>query len=252
MSAGRLDFLFAGLERTISSTRIITFERSLLANQLLPREVVGAVAQGTSGSLTWRAGVLSGSIGTELTDFSGGYGAVAGLGYELPLFFHEGSIHLDYLYNNGNPGNNALEPYDHILSLWHQGKTGPFSMGVEFISAHGIEDNNMLFGLTLMPAYMLGKNVILKGDALEAVLRYQYSTCNGANGLQLQQRYEQKLVSGGQGDNYNAVYGGLNWLLYENRLKLMTGVEYSVMTDNAEDGGNFKGLTYLTGIRLYY
>ena len=30
----------------------------------------------------------------------------------------EGSLHLDYLYNNGNSANNALEPYDHILSLW--------------------------------------------------------------------------------------------------------------------------------------
>src|SRR5215813_3493271 len=44
LSAGRVDYLFTGLERSVSSIRIVTFERGLLANQLLPGEVVGAVA----------------------------------------------------------------------------------------------------------------------------------------------------------------------------------------------------------------
>ena len=131
LSAGRLDFLFAGLERTISSTKIATFERGLLVNQLLPAEVVGAVAQGKVGDFFYRAGVFSGSIEQEFTTFAGGFGAVAGVGYELPLFYAEGSLHLDYLYNNGNPSNNALESYDHVVSLWHQGQTGPFGLGVD-------------------------------------------------------------------------------------------------------------------------
>ncbi len=35
----------------------------------------------------------------------------------MPLFYTDGSLHLDYLYNNGNPSNDAFKPYDHILSL---------------------------------------------------------------------------------------------------------------------------------------
>lgn len=72
VSVGRVDFSFAGLERTISSTKIATFERGLLVNQLWPGEVVGAVAQGQSGDFTYRAGVFSGSIDEEFTTFGGG------------------------------------------------------------------------------------------------------------------------------------------------------------------------------------
>jgi phosphate-selective porin OprO/OprP len=252
VSAGRLDFLYTGLERTVSSNRIVTFERNLLTNQLLPHEVVGAVAQGKSGYISWHAGILSGNILQEFTNFSGGYGVVAGVGYELPLIYKEGSLHLDYLYNSGHSENNALEPYDHILSLWHQGKAGPFSMGIELIAGHGIEGQKSVFGFTILPTLLLGKNIIFKGDALEAVLRYHYATSNGPNGLIPQQRYEQKVMQKEMGDNYNAMYAGVNWLIYETRFKLMTGVEYSSMNDSEEDGGRINSWTYLAGVRVYF
>jgi phosphate-selective porin OprO/OprP len=48
------------------------------------------------------------------------------------------------------------------------------------------------------------------------------------------------------------VYVGINYLIYGQRLKLMNGVEYSVMHDSANDGGAFNGWTFLTGVRLYF
>jgi phosphate-selective porin OprO and OprP len=252
LSAGRLDFLYAGLERTISSTKIVTFERGLLANQLLPREMVGAVAQGQSGDFSYRGGVFSGSIEQEFTTFAGGFGAVAGVGCELPLFYSDGSLHLDYLYNNGNPSNNAFEPYDHVLSLWHQGQSGPFGLGVDSTFGHGLNARPAVFGLTVLPTYVFAKNVIRKGDALQAVLRYQFSVSDGDNGLQLQQRYEQEVVPDGFGDRYQAVYAGINYLIFGDRFKLMTGAEYAVMHDSAHDGGAFDGWTYLAGVRMFF
>ena len=252
LSIGRLDFLYGGLERTVSSTKIVTFDRGQLVNQLWPGEVVGIVAQGQSGDLSYRAGVLSGTIGREFTDFSGGFGAVAGVGYSLPLFYREGSLHLDYLYNNGNPGNDAFKPFNHILSLWHHGQAGPFGLGVDVTAGHGIDGNNSVLGLTFMPTYVFLNDLLRKGDALEAALRYQYEVSNGENGLHLQSRYEQKVVDGGRGNNYNAVYAGINYLIYSNMLKLMTGVEYSVMKDNSGTGNSFKGWTYFAGIRVYF
>lgn len=252
LSVGRLDFLFAGLERTVSSTKIVTFERGLLANQLLPGEVVGAVAQGQSGDFSYRAGVFSGSIKKEFTSFNGGFGAVAGVGYNAPLFYETGSLHLDYVYNNGNPSNNALEPYDHVLSLWHQGKVGPFNMGIDLTWGHGIEGRESVWGVTAPGTYELAKDVLRKGDALLAVLRYQYASSDGDNGLQLQSRYEQKVVPGGSGNGYHAVYAGLNYLIYDDRLKLMTGAEYARMKDSAAARDSFNGWTYNAGIRVYF
>lgn len=218
----------------------------------MPHEVVGALVEGKAGDFAYRAGVISGSIEQEFTTFAGGFGAVAGVGYKLPLFYSEGSLHLDYLYNNGNPSNNALEPYDHVVSLWHQGRAGPFGLGVDLTCGHGLDDRPAVFGVTVLPTFVFAKNVIRKGDALQAVLRYQFAISDGDNGLQLQQRYEQEVVPNGFGDQYQAVYLGLNYLIFGDRFKLMTGAEYSVMHDSAEDGGAFDGWTYLVGVRVYF
>jgi phosphate-selective porin OprO/OprP len=177
---------------------------------------------------------------------------VAGLGYDLPLFYKTGSLHLDYLFNNGNPANNALEPYDHLVSLWHQGQSGPFGLGVDLTWAHGVEARPAVFGLTVLPTYVFAKNVIRKGDALQAALRYQFAVSDGNNGLQLQSRYEGEVVPNGSGNRYQAVYAGINYLIFGNRLKLMSGVEYSVLHDS-EDGSNaFNGYTYLAGVRVFF
>ncbi len=45
---------------------------------------------------------------------------------------------------------------------------------------------------------------------------------------------------------------GINYLLFGDRLKLMTGAEYSVMHDSAHDGGEFDGWTYLVGARVHF
>jgi hypothetical protein len=70
--------------------------------------------------------------------------------------------------------------------------------------------------------------------------------------VQLQKRYEQEVVPDGFGNHYEAIYGGLNYLIFGDRLKLMTGVEYASMHDSAKDGGEFHGWTFLTGVRVYF
>ena len=252
LDLGRVDAQFTGLERSVSSTKIATFERGLLANQILPHQVVGALVDGRPGDFSYRAGIFSGSIEDEFTEFRGGAGAMAGVGYELPWFYETGNLHLDYLFNNGNPSNNALEPYDHVFSLWHQGQAGPFGLGVDLTWGHGLESRPAVFGVTVLPTYVFASNVVRKGDALQAVLRYQFAVSDGDNGLQLQQRYEQEVVSGGFGNRYHAVYGGINYLIFGDRLKLMTGAEYAAMHDSAHDGGEFEGWTYLAGVRVYF
>lgn len=252
LSAGRVDYLFTGLERSISSTRIVTFERGLLVNQLMPGEVVGIVAESKVGDFSFRGSLFSGSVGEEFTQFKGGFGATGGVGYNLTLFYETGGVHLDYLFNNGNSGNNALEPYDHIVSLWHQGNIGPFGLGVDLTWGHGLDSRPAVFGLTVLPSYVFAKNVIRKGDALQVALRYQFAVSDRDNGLELQQRYEQDVVPSGFGDHYHAVYAGLNYLIFGDRFKIMTGAEYSVMHDAANDRGEFNGWTYFAGVRVYF
>ena len=84
LTLGRMDFVFAGLERSQSSNRIPAFERGLLPNQILPGEAVGAVAAGEQGKWSYHGGAFSGSIEQEFTDFAGGGAALAGAGHEPP------------------------------------------------------------------------------------------------------------------------------------------------------------------------
>jgi phosphate-selective porin OprO/OprP len=253
VSLGRVDyFSFAGLEQGAASSRISTFEQGLLVNQLAPTEIVGAMVQGNQGPFSGLVGIVSGSTTENFTDFAGGVGVLAGVSYDLPLFYERGSLNLDYVFNNGNPSNNALKPYDQVATLWHQGQVGPFGLGLQVIGGHGLGARPAVFGVTVQGSWFFAKDVLRKGDAFQAVLRYQFALSDGDNGLKLQQRYEQEVVPGGSGDHYQAIYAGINYLIFGHRLKLMNGVEYSVMHDSANDGGAFNGWTFLTGVRLYF
>jgi len=255
-SIGRLDYLFTGLERSTSSKRIKTMERALLVNQTMPGEVVGLYAKGSANDFAYHTGLFSGSIQEEFTDFSGGFGLLFGGSYKVPLFYQQGTLHLDYLYNNGNVDNNAFKPYEHIISLWHQGKMGPLEIDIDLTAAHGTGELGNVFGFTLLPSYDFAHNLFIPGDRLQLALRYHYASGSEDFSLQFNKRYEQKVVSG-KGDSYNSWYMGLNYYIYQQKLKLMTGLEYFDMDGVADNvtttaTSNVTGWSLISGIRLYF
>lgn len=258
VSVGRLDYVYTGMERSTSSKRIKTIERALVVNQVMPGEVIGLYITDTFGPFAYQTGLFSGSIEDEFTDFSGGLGALIGIQYDSPLMYDQGTMHLDYLYNNGNAANNAFKPYGHILSLWHEGQTGALTVGIDLTVAQGVSTISDIFGLTLLPTYDLGNNLLLRNDKLQAAARYHYATSSDGNGLNFNKRYEQPVTSG-SGDSYNAFYLGLNYFLYQQKLKLMAGLEYFTMANvlNAEDRSRLRtervdGWNLTTSIRLYF
>jgi phosphate-selective porin OprO/OprP len=117
--------------------------------------------------------------------------------------------------------------------------------------AQPLETDGHVFGLTIEPTWMLLNHVFAKNDPLQIAVRYQYASSSEDNGLTLQRRYEQK-VTLGEGDHYQALYAGLNYYLYGQKLKLMMGGEYAQMKDDADDGGEYSGWTWFGAIRLYF
>jgi phosphate-selective porin OprO/OprP len=251
LSVGRLDYLFTGFERSKSSKKINVIERGLLVNQIMPAEVVGAHLRGKNGKFSYHAGFFSRSIEQEFDDFDTGSAGVIGASYDTALFYEKGSLHLDYLHNSGDSEGNAFRPYRHVISLWHSGERGRFGMGFDLTMAQPLETDGHVFGLTIEPTWMLLNHVFAKNDPLQIAVRYQYASSNEDNGLTLQRRYEQK-VTLGEGDHYQALYAGLNYYLYGQKLKLMMGGEYAQMKDDADDGGEYSGWTWFGAIRLYF
>ena len=44
----------------------------------------------------------------------------------------------------------------------------------------------------------------------------------------------------------------MNYFIYGDKLKLMTGIEYADMDDGGNDGGDFEGWTLFTGFRMFF
>ncbi len=259
VSIGRLDYVYTGMERSTSSKRIKTMERALLVNQVMPGEVVGLYIKDTIGTVTYQAGLFSGSIKDEFTNFEGGFASLLGLHYPLPLFYEQGSLQLEYLYNNGNEKNNAFKDYENIFSLWHEGQLEALAFGIDLTLATGLNTQSDVFGLTLLPTYNIAHNLLLSGDELQVAMRYHYASSSENSGLSFNKRYEQPVTSG-HGDSYNAFYLGLNYFLYQQELKLMGGVEYFDMHGVADTNAeileeaqeNIDGWSITTGIRLFF
>jgi phosphate-selective porin OprO/OprP len=251
VSFGRHDYLFTGFERSTSSKKIHSIERGLLVNQIMPAEVVGALVQGKQGRFSYHAGWFSRSIKEEFDDFNSGSATVIGAAYDLALLYEKGSLHLDYLHNPGQSNGDAFRPYRHIVSLWHRGERGRLEMGVDLTVAQPKETGGHILGLTIEPTWLLVNELFGNNDPLRLVMRYQYANSSRDNGLLLQRRYEQK-VTQGEGDDYQALYTGLNYFLYGHKLKLMAGGEYARMKDDADDGGKYRGWTWFGAIRLYF
>ena len=251
ISAGRLDYLFTGYERSKSSKKINTIERGLLVNQIMPAEVIGAHMRGQRGRFSYHAGWFSRSIEEEFDDFDTGAASVIGAAYETPLFLENGKLQLDYLYNSRDTEGNAFRPYRHVVSLWHQGEKERLTLAMDLTMAIPLVTSGQVIGLTLEPGWRLLDQVFGKNDPLQLTMRYQYANSSEDNGLHLQKRYEGK-VTGGEGDRYQALYAGLSYFLYDHKFKLMLGGEYARMKDAADDGGEYRGWTWLGAVRLYF
>ena len=81
--------------------------------------------------------------------------------------------------------------------------------------------------------------------------RYSHANSSGPLGVVAQSRYEKKVASGGGlGDSYNALYGGVQYFIHGDKLKLMAGAEWSRLDGGA--GDSYDGVTLLTGVRVSF
>ena len=105
--------------------------------------------------------------------------------------------------------------------------------------------NTDVFGFYIQPTY----DVIPK--KLQLVGRYSFATSEGPLGVIGQSRYEKPVAdNSARGDNYNSIYGGAQYFIYGDKLKLMAGAEWAQLSGGS--GESYDGVTLLTGIRLSF
>lgn len=233
-------------ERLTSSKYILTFNRSLLVNQLTVDKTLGLSGTYTpTDKLLLQTGIFSDLWNDkfEAFDNGGSVGALLRLAYE---WNDQSKTSLDYWYADRNKGSVDYKPYRHVLSLnsTHQWDGYGLNTDAFFGSGQGIRKGQDVFGLMLMPWYDIT-------EKLQGVFRYQLATSDSETGIALQKRYEALAVNDGggrQGDLYNAFYVGLNFRINGDKLKLMAGTEYSDLAGRDD----FSGWTQWVGVRTYW
>ena len=259
ITAGKTKPLVAQYDWLESTNTQPTFERSQIFNQLGINRATGLTVEGTTDAWSWRAGIYSndtpnntsgtGSFGDgEFGDLDGGFSYSLGAGYDFKhlINLEKADFRLDWLHSEREAGDLVLVKYDDVVTAMFSVKEGYAGAVIEAFSASGGDgDNSDVFGFYIQPTY----DIIPK--KLQLVGRYSYANSEGPLGVQGQSRYERKVATNkGLGDSYNAIYGGAQYFIYGDKLKLMAGAECAWL-DN-EKGDSYDGYTLLTGIRFSF
>jgi len=232
------------------SANLPTVERSHFVNQLAPRFLWGAAwKQSWENGWSTHLGTYFGDAEGNSQSKFGNAGSTALLRIDKsfnvdnhPLDYADIQLHL--FYNDRHPNNNAVAPFDWIISLSHEARIGPLSLWIDLISATG--DSNP-YGFVILPTYNL--ITFPSGQQWQLAARYAWSNGNG-NASLLTPRYEFRATNIPYLNRYQSAYLGLNYIIQPAKLSLQFGVEFAqaITPDNL----SFNSTSFLIGTRFTF
>jgi phosphate-selective porin OprO/OprP len=233
-------------EGATSSRELLTIDRSAIGNNIwFPQEYLpGVSVSGRIAPWVYRGGVYSaGAMNREFGEFTGDYVTLALVGYDFAkrLGVKEAVLTGNYVYQHPDPNNTFTRQLEHIASVHFKLETDRWGLRTDVDDATGYLGQSDLWAAMVLPSY----NVT---DKLQAVGRYTYVDSAGPNGIRFG-TYESRIVPG-RGDEYNELYLGANYYFYGHKLKLQTGLQWADMNDRANDGGEYSGFAWTTGLRV--
>ena len=268
ITAGKMKPLVGQYDWLESTNTQPTFERSQIFNQLRVNRATGLTVEGVSDAISWRGGVYTnstpattanplgistGSFGDgEFGDFNGGYSVSLGGGYDFKhvLDLEKADFRLDWVHSERDADDLVLNRYDDIISSTFWLKEGDLGLVLEgFHASGGVGTNTDVFGFFIQPTY----DIIPK--KLQLVGRYSFANSDGPLGVYGQSRYERTVsttaaTNRGRGDTYHSFYGGVQYFIYGEKLKLMAGAEYAKLDNSTAE--SYDGLTILSGLRFSF
>ena len=234
------------MDGATSSKDLVTIDRSNLTNNIwFPQEYLpGVSVSGRMAPWVYRLGVYSaGTANKEFGEFDGSAATLAVVGYDFgkQLGVKEALLAANYVHQNENVNSTFTRQLQNILSVNFRLETDRWGVRSDVSTATGYLRQSDLWGVMSMPFVNLT-------DKLQLVGRYTFLSSDDPNGVQLA-TYESRVVAG-RGDEYNELYAGANYYFYGHRLKLQSGVQFADMNDRANDGGEYSGVSWTTGMRI--
>ena len=234
------------LDGATSSNSLLTIDRGNVANNLwFPTEYISGISlNGKKGNWQYNTGFFSGGTETkEFGNFDEGHFFLASLGYDFgkALGVKKALLRGDYVYNDRNAESNATRSFEHIGALVFEFDSGRWGFSAEVAGGLGYGTQSDVFGATVMPWF----NVT---DKLQVVARYNYLASDDASDIRLA-RYD-STVTGFKGDEYHEIYGGVNYYIYNHKLKVQTGLSHVSMQDSAAGQPEYHSWQWTTGLRI--
>lgn len=262
---GRQKFVIGGEAQT-SSTKLLTVERSAIANKIYgSARPTGLTLKGETGKYDFATSLYSSSADASNTG-SSGFGAegpefhswndsfvfLGNLGYTLN---DQTRLYVDFTYNfaDTDGSEDSIIAYEWATAFGAQYDAGQYGINVDFIvgdngdAGGNASRSGSFWGAVFTPYYWLME------DKLQAVAQYQYAGSSEENGLRINSRYGRREgsfgINSGRGDSHHSLYGGLNYYICGHNAKVQAGIEYQTMDAPT---GDFNTLTYILGLRAFF
>ena len=239
-----------GYDREFSDNTQVFFERSFFDDQVFNNTgndyATGAAVSGKIGKWGYQAAMFSDNVGQEFGHFNGGQSFLAEISYDFAADLHadKALLALDYMHMNNNSNSNVFNTMENAVATYFDYHRGQFGLVTQLGYGDGIATKGNIYEFMIMPTYLITKQ-------LELVARYQLGLAAKDNGITTLNRQE-KTLGKFTGDTDNAVYVGLNYYVYGQKLKLMAGEQYDSLTGGTGAKAGFQGWTTLLGVRMFF
>jgi len=239
-----------GYDREFSDNMQVFFERGFFDGQVFNNTgndyVTGVSVSGKVGKWGYQAALFSDNVGQEFGYFNGGESCLLEISHDFAADLHADKAlwALDYMHMNNNANSNVFNTMENALATYFDYHNGDWGLVTQLGYGDGIATKGNIYEFMIMPTYLITKQ-------LELVLRYQLGLASQSNGITILNRQE-KTVGKSTGDTDNAVYVGLNYYLYGQKLKLMAGEQYDKLTGGTGPQAGYQGWTSLVGVRMYF
>lgn len=235
------------LDGRTSSKRLLTPERNNLTNNIwfTDEYFSGVSLKGEiSPNLTFKAGAFSSDASDEIGFSEGSYFSLLSINKKFGKnsWWDSANINFDYVYNDVHQ-TGGTPMLSSIYNLSGAFSVNSWQIAHDISYAQGELEQSDLWGVVIMPSYQ-------SSPSIQWVFRYTYLNSRDINGLKLG-KYENKMVTD-KGDKYQEYYAGMNWLLYQHKLKFQLGLQYTNMEDKANDGGEYQGWGMTLALRTYW
>ncbi|MEM7097900.1 MAG: porin [Pseudomonadota bacterium] len=242
---GRYKLLFGGEEHQ-SSKRIKTIERSAINNRFGSRRPTGVKMNAEKDGVEYILGVWS----TEPED-KGWASWDEGVAVQASAEFKalEGKWILDFVYADDADADETIFDYDWASSVTYHRNFGRINLmtNLTFSEAGDVDP----LGVVILPTYEIVPN------KWEAAFRYQWANSSADSGVPrssssrgIRRVARKEGLQTGAGEDYHAVYAGLNYYIAGDNVKLMSGLEYE--TISGDSARELDGVTFWLAARIYF